>query len=135
MNRDNLRKLADYLAALPRGYAHFNMGSYHGENPWAPYGAVAPSECGTVACAMGHAPFAGIEAPVQDETWGEYSNRIFELSSEEWNWCFSGMWADIDNSVRGASLRIYWLLENGLPDNWSDQLNGCSTLCYMGNCE
>ena len=108
----NLVKLSAYLKTVQDD---FNMAHFH------PYTTEAcKNECGTSACAVGHGPSAGIE-PLKDEKWISYSGRVFiemtgnvTLASLAWDWCFSDGWADVDNTARGASRRIDYLLEHGL---------------------
>lgn len=117
----NLDKLATYLEALPADYAHFGMNNYHtGSDP------LQPAECGTVACAVGHGPAAGV-ALSEDEidwdgqpSWDDYSARALisvRTSDKEWLWCFSGEWVYCDNTHHGAAKRIRYLLAGmAMPD-------------------
>ena len=41
-----------------------------------------------------------------------------------WHVCFSNRWRHTDNTATGAALRIRELVNNGLPINWRDQMNG-----------
>ena len=50
--------------------------------------------------------------------------------SAEWQWLFCAPWTKIDNTPEGAALRIEWLLKNGLPENWQEQMCGLDPLCY-----
>ncbi|SKB62920.1 hypothetical protein [Sphingopyxis flava] len=124
MHRDNLNKLADYLLALPPDYDDFDMGTFcripGTEVEYLPQDSV--HSCGTVACALGHGPRAGIK-PELDEGWRGYCLRQFGLRwwSEEAEWCFSGEWALVDDTPRGAGLRIKWLLD-GKPIPDEDEL-------------
>lgn len=92
----NLTKLADFLDALPDDYAHFRMASYfeeYDEDEEYPYWEVELSDadparlanCGTCACAVGHAPMAGI-SPRDGEDWGEYELRVFGVSMNDVNY-------------------------------------------------
>ena len=79
----NLRKLAAYLKG-PELKAAFDMSTYCSDDSWS------SNRCGSVGCAVGHAPFCGIRKTQGDLTWGEYSERVFglEFDSAEWAWCF-----------------------------------------------
>ena len=118
---ENLLKLANYLKALPEDYDHFAMESFIEGNvvnyifPRSLYNSDILNSCGTIACAVGHGPAAGIR-PKKDEFWVGYSHRAFTIDEDEWDWCFNGEWSEIDNTHVGAYKRIFYLIENGLPD-------------------
>ena len=119
MNKKNLRKLADYLMALPNDYENFDMGNYCDE-----YDAPSDLEgktihtCGTAGCAIGHAPEAlGVYAYEND--WGYFCDRhLIKEYVGGWWWCFSDDWMIVDNTHQGAAKRIYHMLEHGIPDEW-----------------
>jgi hypothetical protein len=83
--------------------------------------------CGTVACAVGHGPRAGIEA-LPGELWANYSRRVFGIRSggltragtidhpDSWKFLFIGSIARFDNTPAGAAARIRCYLEEGVPD-------------------
>lgn len=115
----NLIKLADYLKSLPKDYLHFDMNWFcrncreFGEvdiNDFRQY------DCGTVGCAVGHGPAAGI--PIDGyTTWNDYADQF--VSSEAlhtFEWLFGNCWAYVDNHPHSTADRILWTLENGLPD-------------------
>ncbi len=107
MNKENLKKLADYLDTLPPDYIGFDMTFF---------------QCGTVGCAVGHGPAAGIPRKY-DEPWVFYSQRVFIEGSKpndnlHWGWCFSGSWSRVDNSIKGAVMRIRYLIEHGDVPPW-----------------
>jgi hypothetical protein len=142
--RSNLLKLADYLEALPANYEHFNMAYYArhfggcdiGAGDGGALPATAPekflSNCGTIACAVGHGPAAGIpmqkseyEAVERDPVnhgidWDSYAERVFgaNLDGNLWHFLFSASWRFIDNTALGAAARIRYVLERGLPERW-----------------
>ena len=113
-NRVNLTMLADYLEG--KLSARFHMGYYQDGHTvdghtvsWR--GAL---DCGTVGCAVGHGPYAGIPKTTSEE-WGAYSRRAF-ISSESgdaWMFCFDGSWARVDNTPQGAAKRIRYFLKHG----------------------
>jgi hypothetical protein len=114
----DLLKLADYLYNLPSYYKHFDMSTFYYTDINALLGSSIilrnPASCNTVACAVGHAPTAGVDCSrftdYQDLTdWLTNNNR------RVYSWLFSGDWSNVDNSHKGAAARIYFLLEQGLP--------------------
>lgn len=145
--RDNLGKLATYLESLPEDYVHFSMDIFIGdplydekendsvpeESTFTAYakrnGGVSQFGCGTVACAIGHGPAAGVLfrysrefdtesyrdesgtlIKVQSPDWPEYSTRFAPKDSILWNWLFGGDWDRHDNTHRGAAARIRFVL-------------------------
>lgn len=114
--RANLVQLARFLYTEPIEASQFRMGSFIDSD--CQY-ATKLRSCGTAGCAVGWAPQAGIKAHRREFYWN-YCNRTLideEASLDEWIWCFGPSWADYDNTPRGASKRILWLLVNGLPDD------------------
>ncbi len=103
-NRVNLTMLADYLEG-GKLKAGFDMSKYSSDY-WL------KTECGSVGCAVGHGPYAGI--PKQySEDWDVYSNRVFIDRGMSSEWCFGLFWKNIDNSAQGAAKRIRYLLKHG----------------------
>lgn len=136
MHTIRLRTLAQFLAtkAEPR---HFDMSAFFRDsdnNTECDPGDItdaAINECGSVACAIGHAPL--LFRPLPGELWISYSDRVFNLAtmSDEWKWLFAAEWSNTDNTLEGAAKRIHYLLDHGLPDNWEAQLDGEEPLCYV----
>lgn len=94
------------------------------------------NECGTVGCAIGWGPAAGIIPRAIDQDWLDYSRQFMEtpgmvVDSSAWLWCFSEDWADVDNSPRGAAKRILWLLLRGLPVDVHGQRFGANPPRYL----
>lgn len=126
MNKHNLIKLANYLAALPDEYEHFNMRDYAFnsglESGTIPLVDVCTliNECGSVACAIGHGPLiAGLEISPDDDCWHDYTDRVFDLNrsifSEEshlFSFAFDSGWAAIDNRPISAAKRIALIVNN-----------------------
>ena len=127
-HEDNLRKLAAYLLSGELK-AHFDMEVFSDS---CPGGLSMETICGTVGCAAGHGPYAGIPKE-EGEEWPDYIDRQFGFSDYDFNhsWCFDGGWRHVDNTPEGAAKRILWLLDNGLPDNASDQAQQKAPLCYL----
>jgi hypothetical protein len=90
------------------------------------------ASCGTVCCAIGHGPLAGVEVPEGITNWDEYCYKAFGTSVDEhaWRWLFSYSWFKIDNTAKGAAKRIGIYLENGIPSNYAEQMYGHVPLMY-----
>jgi hypothetical protein len=138
MNKTNLKLLADWLILnndrLEEEHS-FHMDHYRGYHD-AHGGGVTPllsssSSCGTVGCALGWGPNTGIPALVplhlgKGFDWSIYSGDIFDLCEGEydWDWCFSGDWSNFDNTPKGAGIRILYLLDGLVTDNWDEGYGG-----------
>lgn len=134
MNIKNLKLLADYLSQLPADYQHFDMFDFHSLSA-RPF-AVDEVSCGTVACAIGHAPYVeGLPKPEYGERWHTYSDRLFDLDPVSWTWCFAERWKFIDNTPQGAAKRIHWLLEHGVTDDVEEVLAGRQLPDYIAEQE
>lgn len=126
MNRENLRKLSEYLKGpLKAGFCMRAFSSYDDDD--------IEVNCGTVGCAAGHGPHAGFEK-MWNETWTSYIERVFGLhfDTKAWRWCFAPYWVKGDDTALGAAQRIDWMLDNGVPDNYWGQMRGEAKLCYKG---
>ena len=134
--RANLEKLATHLEALPADYSHFDMGSYF-KKPTEQYGSdpkdAAAHTCGSVACAIGHGPFAGIPIGIYEYYWTNYAERVFGFSDANdgaGEYLFSNKWEYVDNTAAGAAARIRSVLEDGCPVDWREQIAGEAPLSY-----
>jgi hypothetical protein len=118
----NLRKGAEGLMNLPPDQP-FDMERYRSDDSEPP----DPHDCGTAGCALGYFPM-WIPPQEGEKHWSDYEARVTGLGSSygngSWGWCFGADWAGIDNTPQGAARRILHLLDNGLPDDWQDQMNG-----------
>lgn len=137
--RSRLLKHALYLRGeLGPLKAAFDMNTY---DQWGYWGyedsRISHHTCGTVGCSLGHAPYSiGIDKN-SGEGWEHYSGRVFGIHINSscdawnaWNWLFCGGWRSVDNTPEGAAVRIYILLNHGIPSNWDQQINGHAPLCY-----
>lgn len=130
-NRENLLKLANFLLEFsenPLPNVTFNMNKF---SSFSGYGE--ETVCGTIGCAAGFGPYAGIPKN-SNEDWYDYTTRVFLSSDSGWNawdWCFNADWARKDNTPQGAAKRILWMLNNnGIPSNAFAQMHGHEPLCY-----
>lgn len=134
MNTENLLKLATYLLSGELK-AEFDMISFT-DSVLPIEQANFKTECGTVGCAAGHGPYAGIPKH-STETWMEYIYRVFDIANgaynynSRWVWLFSGTWRYTDNTPQGAAKRILYLIRHGLPDDWEEQMTKCAPLTYL----
>lgn len=139
--RQNLLKLADYLSRFcETPERQFDMTEFDEvRHRCSTQGQVL--DCGSVGCAIGHGPYAGIPKH-DDENWFDYALRVFlpgpqgsRVGYLAWDWCFSIAWARTDNSPGGAAARIRWLLEYGVPDDADAQMDREAQLCYVTETE
>jgi hypothetical protein len=128
--RANLVKLARFLYTEPIEARQFDMDCFNSDG-LSVLEAVS-NRCNSAGCAIGWAPNAGV-LPEQDEDWDGLCDRaLIEMSDTTglWSWCFSYDWDRADNTAKGASKRILWLLVRGLPTDWHEQIYGNAPLCY-----
>lgn len=153
--RAHLRMLAHGLRTMPPPNIRFTMATYlvDLEHP-------SPNECGTIGCAIGCGSYivtpreinyryfgemyeAGAGRLELDgetalgsyilEPWDAYAFRVFGIHNYDkgpGEWCFSSDWEHVDNTPQGAAARIEWYLDNGLPDDWYEQMRARAPLCY-----
>jgi hypothetical protein len=136
MNRTNLDKLATYLEGLPADYRHFGMSAYMQSVDRAHFfinQAPLAGSCGTIACAVGHGPAAGIPADEGTVWWTDYGEKAFQLAPEEWAWCFDSQWTVVDNTPHGAAKRIRYLLDHGLPEDDFEQRHGATPYMFASD--
>ena len=147
--RENLAKLATYLEGLSKRYEHFSMRVFAANfTDVVEYGlkngGVEKYGCGTIACAVGHGPAAGILVTPShlegkdDIDWFSYTAanflgawKPFEFEDHIYSqphlfaWLFGEAWADVDNHHHGAAARIRYLLAgNDLPEDLLKHDNG-----------
>lgn len=152
--RNNLKILRDYLK-YNVAQTNFNMSWYRKTNEDLPTEFWSKNKCGTAGCALGWAPFAEGLEPIEAHfifaesseseersylNWTAYAEYHFpaigmDVSpkgkvNEFFNWLFSASWFKTDNSIEGAVARIDYLLENGLPDDYLEQMYGQNPLSY-----
>jgi hypothetical protein len=132
MNTENLIKAAAYIRTVPQ--EKFDMSVWRDNRSERP-----ENECNSVGCAVGHCTFLdpNIKSVAKRHerlfngfNFWEWSLEFFDLGNNQWNWCFDYEWGEVDNTPEGAALRIEWLINHGLPDNWEKQMNGEEELCY-----
>lgn len=129
MNKERLLYAADWLEAnVPQEM--FDMESYRQGQSQTP-------ECNSVGCVIGHTTAIDRENVIKNYTtkngdimFRAWSYYYFELTDEEWSWCFGGIWGTTDNTVKGAAARMRYLANNGLPENWKEIKYGEDPINY-----
>jgi len=128
--KENLQKLARYLTRLPKlkhPKADFDMRAF---TPDVGFNVVV--NCGTVGCAAGHGPYAGVRK-FKNEHWRKYVRRAFGVppNPRVFEWLFGHEWERTDNTPQGAAARIRWYLKHGVPGDAGAQRWGTEPLCYV----
>lgn len=130
MNKENLQRMADYIKTIHEN--SFDMGYFRR----LPYDRNS-YECQAIGCVIGHCTV--LDEPINIPRYtdnrinfSKWSEKFTGLShySDKWDWCFNAKWQNTDDTPIGASKRIEYLLEYGLPDNWHNQMIGKETLIY-----
>lgn len=131
----NLAKLGLYLRGLPADYERFAMRVFYD----APGAIVSRPEftragayghpCGTVACAVGHGPAAGVPPRDYVESWACYGAWAFTEDDLQFDFLFSGDWQWSDDTPRGAAARIALLLDSADSDFVFALMSGDSEQC------
>lgn len=126
--RLNLMLLADFLDA-PRKRLRFNMTTFEEKG-----------ECGTVRCACGYGPYAGVRMLKEERAnaggasygngWSIYAHRAFGATGGVFCWLFAGVWYRNDNTREGAAARIRYYLKHGLPARWMEMAGSTEPLPY-----
>lgn len=110
---NNLIILRDYIKEYYNGAINsktFDMAYYcrsTSSTALFPYQA----ECGTICCALGHGPQAGIPQKGIENlhwTWRQYADQYFcPIQSKEWEFLFGSRWqSDIQQFINRASIVI-----------------------------
>tara|TARA_Y100001963_G_scaffold17759_1_gene21947 strand:+ start:37209 stop:37661 length:453 start_codon:yes stop_codon:yes gene_type:complete len=149
MNDKNLLKLADYLENHVT-QDQFNMEHFRSDHSGYCEAFRSLENCGTVGCALGWAPFASKDMePVEDDffsdpsinslMWETYCKRVmgFKFESPNYMWCFAEEWGSsyIDNTPKGAALRIREMVKKGIPKNYYEQMTGMEEYMFREDIE
>lgn len=93
---------------------HFNMRQWlHGGN-----------ECGSPSCALGWTvvsldfKLTRYQYIKADFPFNKCNSELFGLDDNEFTYCFSGEWANVDNSPEAAAARLQAVLDNKVPKRW-----------------
>jgi hypothetical protein len=88
------------------------------------------TRCGTVGCAIGHGPYAGIKKR-RNETWTRYAERVFTngwFYQPLYQFLFEGDWWQVDDTREGVVKRIHYALKYGVPDTKNYDVDGAASL-------
>lgn len=131
MKEKNLLKMADLIETIPQ--ERFDMNSYRQSSTDNGH------KCNSIGCIIGWSTqldtkeslgrFRNLRWNINFEDWSVYFTGL-ESYSNEWAWCFQSRWKGVDNTPLGASKRIRYLVEVGLPEDWEKQSKGEIDLCY-----
>ena len=126
--KSNLKKLAIYLSTKRPSKA-FSMESYMEDESGCDVGVTEAKkhpECGTVCCAVGNGPRAGI--PIgRSESWIEYIYKFIDREAEgHFEWLFDYNWVYHDNTPKGAAYRIGYMIKCGMPE-WFSHVHDVAT--------
>lgn len=143
MNKNNMFILSNYLMSnVDRLSEHFDMKRFLKHDGKAFYNNSGPTQeqlnqamtephvCNTSACAVGFAPSVIPVAAIDFNSLGQlnyllYSQRVFmESHLPEWNYCFSGCWDDVDNTIQGAAFRLWLVASNADENGYVDKATG-----------
>ena len=133
MKRENLQLMADHLKTNVK-QENFHMRDYRS------FWDLINPECGSVGCTVGTCTVLDAENVMHNFRFPDGEIKFLSWSKDftglvwtkdEWDWCFASKWKTTDNTPTGAALRIEWLLNHGLPENWYYQMYGEEKLCYM----
>lgn len=131
MNKENLQKMADHIRTVPQEM--FDMDHWREDDDFESV------SCNSVGCAVGHCVHLDTENKIPRDPakgtiyFSSWASGYTGLVSwgDEFTWCFDSEWRKSDNTQEGAALRIEYLINKGLPENWAGQLNGNAPLCYL----
>jgi len=131
IQRQNLKDLRDYLSGDLHEGSEFDMQRFSEENG----DRDAATECGSVGCAIGHGPYAGIRK-YEEETWQEYSVRAFSADwrlpapqdeKYQYAWMFHTIWAEHFPTKDDAVKRIDAFLQYGSVQKLVDRQDELDT--------
>lgn len=129
MNKERLLYAADWLEANVK-QEMFDITNFR-------QGQTETPECDSVGCAVGHLTAIDADNVRKNYMRGggiyfrAWSHDYFELTYDEWDWCFCERWKRTDNTVKGAAARMRYLANNGLLENWGDIMEGYKPINYV----
>lgn len=126
--------MADYIEKVPQEM--FDMADFRQDGR----DDINPPDCNSVGCVIGHC--ARLDAARVSEEYADW--QIGGINFTPWSYAFTGLewdsewqylfgspWKYGDNTSTGAAKRIRYFVENGLPEDWREQMYGHSKLSYV----
>ncbi len=88
-----------------------------------------------VAGPIGFGPIAGVTPLPGEDDWDIYCARAFGLKRDEpaWEWAIGTGWRHTDLRPRGAALRMMYLLDYAVPNDWEALMGGRGECDYDDN--
>lgn len=135
-NLVNLQRMVEHLKTIPQ--SAFDIENYRTPNIWEDLEFT--HKCNTIGCIVGHCTELDTPENIKKfaNTYDSEAGKFLKWSKHftgfgletGWEYCFSGHWESIDNTVLGAIARLQHFIDNGLPENWKDQIEGNAPLSY-----
>ena len=115
---ENLKQLAEGLLKVePMSFGMATFTTIEGHVSGIDRPKSIKNECGTCACAAGHAYSMGI-GDLNKRTWIKYAFDNFTDGSQLiFEWIFGGQWSHVDDTPVGAAKRILYMLKLGIPND------------------
>lgn len=128
-NMANLQRMADYIKDIPQ--AKFDMLHFR-------IGQSKTIATDSVSDILGHCTILHNSSdPIPRDIHGDISavlwSQVFTgipRDTATWEYLFGSLWKYSDNTPKGASLRIEYYINNGLPRSWREELEGNVKLSY-----
>ena len=108
---ENLKRHRDWaIANLTEGQLHMKRYTNRSNS------GAAEEICGTIACWLGWAKFSLQDQinPDEEVNYHTLAEQLFGIwnGSFEWEFLFSGAWAQLDNTIAGCIARTNYLIEH-----------------------
>lgn len=148
--RQRLANIADFIETVPQENFHMELYLNDNKDEYASIRNIElidellTHECDAVGCIVGltvlHRREIGIKIATQSSTsdpkvreicWRGTRDMWSGHNAELSEYLFNVDWKYIDNDPKNAAKRIRYVLKNGLPDNWQEQMSGQDPLLYL----
>lgn len=83
---------------------------------------------------LGYGPLAGIAA-LPGEDWPAYQVRVLGVAPDSplEDWLLSALWRGADSTAVGAAMRLMYVLDYGVPEDWMEIVQGRRDSDYRDN--